>query len=61
MGHGRLEDGLIVSLTDPFSNIHMGVTAENIAEKFNISRLEQDELFFIKPEKSSRSYFQGII
>ena len=32
-------DGLI----DAFNNYHMGVTAENVAKKFNISRKEQDE------------------
>ena len=30
-------------LTDAFENIHMGLTAENIAEKYNITREEQDE------------------
>lgn len=30
-------------LTDSFSNVHMGVTAENIAKKYNISRKEQEE------------------
>jgi acetyl-CoA C-acetyltransferase len=43
MGNNVLEDGLITALSDPFSGKHMGITAENIAEKFRISREEQDK------------------
>jgi len=37
-------DALVASITDPFNEVHMGVTAENVARKFGISREEQDEL-----------------
>ena len=60
MGHGVLEDGLIVSLTDPFSNIHMGVTAENIAEKFNISRLEQDKYALLSQKRAAEAISSGL-
>jgi acetyl-CoA C-acetyltransferase len=60
MGHGILEDGLIVSLTDPFFNIHMGVTAENIAEKFNISRLEQDEYALLSQKRAVEAISKGL-
>ena len=43
MGHGEFEDGLITALSDPFTRNHMGITAENIAEKYNISREDQDQ------------------
>lgn len=43
MGHAELEDGLITALSDPFSRNHMGITAENIAERYNISREDQDK------------------
>jgi acetyl-CoA C-acetyltransferase len=43
LGHGKLEDGVQHLLGDPFSKVHMGITAENLAEKFNISREVQDE------------------
>lgn len=43
LGDRTLIDGTIQMLTDPFSGIHMGVTAENVAAKFGVSRLEQDE------------------
>lgn len=35
-------DMMVGALTDPFETVHMGITAENIAEKWNISREEQD-------------------
>ncbi|XP_015120893.1 uncharacterized protein LOC107043774 [Diachasma alloeum] len=44
MGDGALADTMILDgLTDAFSSVHMGVTAENIAKKFEIDRKEQDE------------------
>lgn len=45
MGNDILVDTMINDgLTDAFHNIHMGITAENVAEQFAISRQEQDEL-----------------
>lgn len=43
MGNGVIEDGILHLLGDPFSKVHMGITAENLAEKFEISRETQDE------------------
>jgi acetyl-CoA C-acetyltransferase len=44
MGHGELLDGMLYDgLIDPFVNYHMGITAENVAEKCNITREMQDE------------------
>jgi acetyl-CoA C-acetyltransferase len=37
-------DVLVGALTDPFNEIHMAMTAENVARKWNISREDQDEL-----------------
>lgn len=42
LGDRTLVDGTIGILTDPFSNKHMGVTAETVAERFSIGREEQD-------------------
>ncbi|MCM3763705.1 acetyl-CoA C-acetyltransferase [Neobacillus niacini] len=43
MGHQEVVDSLIYdALTDKFHDIHMGITAENIAEKWGITREEQD-------------------
>ena len=44
MGDAKLTDMMIGALHDPFHNIHMGVTAENIAKKWGISREDQDAL-----------------
>jgi acetyl-CoA C-acetyltransferase len=44
LGDGKLEDGILHLLSDPFSKEHMGITAENLAEKYEISREAQDEV-----------------
>lgn len=44
MGHGQIFDSMILDgLTDAFNDYHMGMTAENIAEQWNITREAQDE------------------
>jgi acetyl-CoA C-acetyltransferase len=42
MGDASLVDAVVGALTDPFNEIHMGVTAENVAESHGISRDAQD-------------------
>jgi len=44
MNDGAVIDVMVGALTDPFDDCHMGVTAENVAEKWGISRHDQDEL-----------------
>ena len=44
MGDGAMVDAMVGALTDPFDKCHMGMTAENVAEKWGISREEQDRL-----------------
>jgi acetyl-CoA C-acetyltransferase len=44
MGDAKLVDMMVAALHDPFHNIHMGMTAENVAAKWGISREEQDRL-----------------
>ncbi|MGW9526698.1 acetyl-CoA C-acetyltransferase [Paenibacillus terrae] len=47
LGNGELVDSLVADgLTCPINHYHMGITAENVAEKYGISRLEQDEFAF---------------
>jgi acetyl-CoA C-acetyltransferase len=43
LGHDTIEDGIIHLLSDPFQGYHMGITAENLAERFEVSRVAQDE------------------
>ncbi len=42
MGDGGVMDMMVGALTDPFDTVHMGITAENIAAKWGISRETQD-------------------
>jgi acetyl-CoA C-acetyltransferase len=44
MGNGKLIDAMVGALTDPFEDCHMGITAENVAAKWDITRQQQDEL-----------------
>ncbi len=44
MSDAQVVDAMVGALTDPFDDCHMGVTAENIAQKWNISRADQDAL-----------------
>lgn len=44
MGDAAMVDAMVAALHDPFHSCHMGVTAENIAKKWGISRQDQDEL-----------------
>ena len=44
MNDTTLVDAMVGALSDPFDDCHMGVTAENVAKKYEISRQEQDEL-----------------
>ncbi|WP_426976153.1 thiolase family protein [Pseudarthrobacter sp. O4] len=43
LGDRTLVDGTVAMLTDPFHGMHMGVTAENVAAKYGISRQDQDD------------------
>lgn len=43
LGNRELVDGTVMMLTDPFQGVHMGVTAENVAREYVVSRDEQDE------------------
>ena len=44
MGDGKVIDAVVGGLSDPFAACHMGITAENVAEDFSISREDQDAL-----------------
>lgn len=43
LGDRTLVDGTVTMLTDPFDDIHMGVTAESVAAKYGVTRRAQDE------------------
>jgi acetyl-CoA C-acetyltransferase len=44
MGDAQIVDMMVGALTDPFDTVHMGITAENVAAKWEITRQQQDEL-----------------
>ena len=61
MGNGVLEDTLIKdALTDAFYNIHMGVTAENIADQYRISREEADAFALQSQQKAAKALGDGV-
>lgn len=60
LGNFELEDSIIHDgLTDTFENYHMGITAENIAEQFAISREQQDEFAVLSQQKASAAIEKG--
>ncbi|MDF2892206.1 MAG: acetyl-CoA acetyltransferase [Clostridia bacterium] len=60
MGHGEIVDTMIHdALTDAFNNYHMGNTAENLADKYSISREEQDALAASSQNKAEAAIKEG--
>lgn len=52
LGDRSLVDGTVMMLTDPFSQVHRGVTAEKVASRYDVPRGEQDEF---APESQHRA------
>ena len=59
MNDGAVVDAMVGALTDPFDDCHMGVTAENVAEKWGISRQDQDELAVESHRRAARATQAG--
>ncbi|NVP24812.1 acetyl-CoA C-acetyltransferase [Treponema phagedenis] len=60
MGNWQVVDHMIYdALTDARANIHMGITAENIAEKYNITREQQDEFAYASQQKAIKAVDSG--
>lgn len=60
MGDGTIVDSMIKdALTDVYNEYHMGVTAENLAEKYNITRKEQDEYAVSSQNKAEKAQTEG--
>jgi acetyl-CoA C-acetyltransferase len=61
MGDAELIDSMVHDgLWDAFNDIHMGITAENLAEQYGISREEQDEFAAVSQQKAERAVAEGI-
>ncbi len=59
MGDGKIQDELTGALTDPFGVGHMGITAENLAEKYDISREQQDAFSLQSQQRAVAAIEQG--
>jgi len=59
MGDGQMIDMMVGALSDPFDKYHMGVTAENVAEKWNISREDQDALAAESHKRAANAQAEG--
>ena len=59
MGDAKAIDMMVATLTDPFGVGHMGVTAENLATKWNISREEQDAFAVESQRRAAAAIAEG--
>jgi len=59
MGDTKMVDMMVGALHDPFHTIHMGVTAENVAKEFNITREDQDALALESHQRAERAWAEG--
>ena len=59
MGNGEVVDAMVGALTDPFDDCHMGVTAENVAEQWGVSREDQDRLAVDSHRRAAHATEQG--
>jgi acetyl-CoA C-acetyltransferase len=59
MGDSAMIDMMTAALHDPFENIHMGVTAENLAESHQVTRGQQDALALLSHHRAARAIEEG--
>lgn len=59
MGDTAMIDMMTAALHDPFHNIHMGMTAENLAESHQVTRAQQDELALLSHQRAARAIKEG--
>ena len=59
MGDTKMVDMMVGALHDPFHTIHMGVTAENVAKEFNITREDQDALALESHQRAERAWAEN--
>jgi acetyl-CoA acyltransferase 2 len=59
LGQGKLEDSLWEGLTDSYNNMPMAITAENLAERYEISRQEADEFSLRSQRGAAKAIEQG--
>ncbi len=59
MGDAALVDMMTGALSDPFDRIHMGVTAENVAKRYEITREDQDQLALASHQRAENAIKNG--
>jgi len=59
MNDGSVVDATVGALTDPFDDCHMGVTAENVAGRWGVSREDQDALAVESHRRAARAIASG--
>ena len=59
MGDSKMVDMMVGALTDPFAGTHMGITAENVAAKWNISREDQDQLALESHQRAEQAWAEN--
>ncbi|WP_298821749.1 acetyl-CoA C-acyltransferase family protein [Chloroflexus sp.] len=59
MNDTKVVDMMVGALTDPFDDCHMGVTAENVAAKWGVSREDQDQLAYESHMRAARAIDEG--
>ena len=59
MGDARLVDMMLGALNDPFHTVPMGITAENVAQKYGITREQQDALAMESHRRAARAIAEG--
>ncbi|NCC33928.1 MAG: acetyl-CoA C-acyltransferase [Chloroflexia bacterium] len=59
MGDSKAVDMMVGALSDPFDDVHMGITAENVAEKWGITREAQDALAVISHQRAAAAIADG--
>ena len=59
LGDGAMVDYMNGILHDPWQKIHMGITAENVAERYGIDRQTQDELAALSQARAARAIAEG--
>jgi acetyl-CoA C-acetyltransferase len=59
MGDAKVLDMMLGALSDPFDAVHMGITAENVAERHQITRKDQDELAVVSHQRAARAQAEG--
>ncbi len=59
MGDTAMIDMMTAALHDPFEHIHMGMTAENLAESHQVTRRQQDELALLSHQRAAAAIKEG--